>query len=623
LPTLLSDSLSTVLYVVEIAVAIGLLILVHELGHFLTAKWFGVRVRRFALGFGPCIVHWKRGDTEYSLRWIPIGGFVDLVGEHPEAEGADDPKALWRRPVWQRAVIFAAGVAMNLVLALALFILAPAIGMRAAAPIVGGVVERSPAARADIRPGDRIVSINGQVVQCFEDVNFVVGLRKAGTEFRIVVERESEAGEEPQRLTKTLVSDRMPGMPVPMIGVAPAGDVVIYKLDDPDSPAAQAGLKAGDRILTIAGKPVRRWDEIKTCLEAVPPGPLELQIVRDGKEQTRTVDPGHLTQPVFGMMPPTAVTDVERNSPAEAAGVRQGDWILKAGGFEWPTTDELKESVQKAGPGGEVTLHLFRKGWLFWPNRTIDATCKVARLGDDEQPRIGVAMGYEIGPPLLVAGVEPDGPAAAAGFRRGDEILAVMDENTKPKDWSQLLTVLREKATDQPVSVFVRRGAGDLVLSYQVEMKPLERFTLAGTEGEVLRVSLPRITNPLSAVKRGIRQTLLWLGRVYANLAQLIRGEADFRSLGGPVRVVRISYEYAAQGPGTFINFWGILSVCLVVFNFLPLPPLDGGHVLFLLIEKVRGKPVPMKIRDAIWIVGIVLVVILFVLLTYQDILLW
>jgi len=615
--------LSTILYLVEIAVAIGLLILVHELGHFLTAKWFGVRVRRFALGMGPPIVKWKRGDTEYSLRPIPIGGFVDLAGEHPEAEGADDPKALWRRPVWQRAIIFAAGVAMNLVLALALFVLAPAIGMRAAAPIIGGVVERSPAAKADIRPGDRIVSINGQPVQSFEDIIASIGLRRAGTEFQVVVERESEGGEEPQQLTKTVASERKTETPAPMIGVVPAGDVVIYKLTDPDSPAAQAGLKAGDRILTIAGKPVRRWDEIETLLEAAPPGPVVLTIEREGREQDLRIDPAELKEYRYGLAPPTVIEKVLPDSPAEEAGVRQGDWILKAGGIVCPTLDELQEHVQKTGPGGEVTLHLFRKGWLFRPDRTIDVTCKVARLGDDEQPRIGVAMGYAMGPPLLVTDVEAGGPAAAAGFQRGDEILSITEKKIVPKDWNALVTVLCRKAADRPVSILVRRGANDLFLSYQIERKPVERFTLAGAAGKTMYVSLPRITNPLTAIKRGIRQTLLWLGRVYANLAQLIRGEADFRSLGGPVMVVRISYELASQGPGTFINFWGILSVCLVVFNFLPLPPLDGGHVLFLLIEKVRGKPFPMKFQSTIWFVGFVLVILLFVLLTYQDILRW
>ena len=615
--------MSTILYLVEIAVAIGLLILVHELGHFLTAKWFGVHVRRFALGMGPVLVKWQRGDTEYSLRPIPIGGFVDLAGEHPEAEGADDPKALWRRPVWQRAVIFAAGVAMNLVLALALFILAPAIGMRAAAPIVGGVVERSPAARADIRPGDRIVSINSQPVQSFEDIIASIGLRRAGTEFQVVVERESEAGEEPHRLKKTVTSDRVPETPAPMIGVVPAGDVVIYKLDDPDSPAAQAGLKAGDRILTIAGKPVRRWDEIETRLEAVPPGPLELQIVRDGKEQTRTVDPGHLTQPVFGMMPPTMVAGVERGGPAEAAGVSGGDRVLWVGEIAWPTVDELMEAVRRAGPGRPVPLVLHRKGWLFWPDEIVRSAPVAALLSEEKEPRIGVRLGLDAKAPLCVTGIEPDGPAAAAGFQRGDEILSVTEKKIVPKDWNALVTVLYPKAADQPVSILVRRGANDLFLSYQIERKPVERFTLAGAEGKALYVSLPRITNPLTAIKRGIRQTLLWLSRVYANLAQLIRGEVGFRSLGGPVLIVRFSYEMAAQGPGTFINFWGILSVCLVVFNFLPLPPLDGGHVLFLLIEKVRGKPFPMKFQNTIWFVGFVLVIILFVLLTYQDILRW
>jgi len=612
-----------ILYIVEIAIGLGLLILVHELGHFLSAKWFGVHVRRLALGFGPPILRWKRGDTEYSLRSIPLGGFVDLVGEHPEAEEADDPKALWRRPVWQRAVIFAAGVAMNLVLALALFVLAPAIGMRAAAPIVGGVVERSPAAGADFRPGDRIVSINGQPVQSFDDIIASIGLQRAGTEFQVVVERESEGGEEPQRLTKTVASDRMTETPAPMIGVVPAGDVVIYKLDDPDSPAAQAGLKAGDRILTIAGKPVRRWDEIETLLEAAPAGPVDLEIERNGERRQLTIRPEALKQPAFGLMPPTMVTGVERGGPAEAGGVRGGDRVLQAGEVAWPTLEEFKEVVRQAGPGRPVPLVLHRKGWLFWPDEIVRSAPVAALLSEEKEPRIGVRLGLDAKAPLCVTGIEPDGPAAAAGFQRGDEILSVTEKKLVPKDWNALVTVLCRKAVDRPVSILVRRGANDLFLSYQVEMKPLERFTLAGAVGKTLYVSLPRITNPLTAIKRGIRQTLLWLGRVYANLAQLIRGEADFRSLGGPVLIVRFSYEMAAQGPGTFIHFWGILSVCLVVFNFLPLPPLDGGQVLFLLIEKIRGKPFPMKFQNTIWFVGFVLVIILFVLLTYQDILRW
>ena len=128
-----SETVLTFLYAIEIVVALGLIILVHELGHFLTAKWFDVHVRKFALGLGPVIgipmrsagrwvyrplLRWGRGETEYSLRWFPLGGFVDLVGEHPEAETGSDPRGLCNKAPWQRCIVFSAGVVMNAVLAL-------------------------------------------------------------------------------------------------------------------------------------------------------------------------------------------------------------------------------------------------------------------------------------------------------------------------------------------------------------------------------------------------------------------------------------------------------------------------------------------------------------------------
>jgi regulator of sigma E protease len=160
----------TVLYVVEIAVALGLIIFVHELGHFLACKWFGVWVRKFAIGFGPPLITWTRGDTEYSLRAFPLGGFVEPMGDHPESEGGGDPRALWRRPAWQRIVVFAGGVFMNAVLAVLFFTAAFMIGVSAMSPVVGGVVPLMPAQKAGILPGDRITAINEAPVESFEDI---------------------------------------------------------------------------------------------------------------------------------------------------------------------------------------------------------------------------------------------------------------------------------------------------------------------------------------------------------------------------------------------------------------------------------------------------------------------
>ena len=608
-----------ILYIIEIAVALGLIIFVHELGHFLAAKRFGVRVPRFAIGFGPPIFRWNRGGTEYSLRCIPLGGFVELAGEHPEAEGADDPRAMWRRPPWQRAVVFSAGVVMNVGLALVLFIVAPMLGIRAAPPIVGGVVPGSPAQEADIRPGDRIVSINDASIQSFEDIVAAVHLRNAGTEFRLVLSRGVEGSGETQRLAKTLVSERLPGSYAPMIGVRPPVEPVIAGVLDV-SAAAQAGLREGDRILAVEGTSVERWDQVESLLDSLPAGPVELTVVRDGERKVLGVDPAELFEYDLGMEPPTMVGEVLDEAPAAKAGVKSGDRIIKAGDVEWPALEELQDVVREAGVGGKVPLRLYRPGWLWFPGRTIEAVPAVTLDKKGQQPIIGILMGFDARRPFCVAYAEEGGSAAEAGLERGDEILWVSERDECPSDWNGIYRLLVEESLDEPVAIGIRRGSEEKTLFYQLKPKPLERFTLAGAAGEPLYVSLPRIMNPLKAVTRGINRTVLWLKRVYANIAQMIRGEVSPKAMGGPVLIVAASLEIASQGLGTLMELWGMLAVCIAVVNFLPVPPLDGGHVLFLVIEKIKGSPVGMKVRNAIWAAGWMGVLVLFAFLMWQDI---
>ena len=144
---------------------------------------------------------------------------------------------------------------------------------------------------------------------------------------------------------------------------------------------------------------------------------------------------------------------------------------------------------------------------------------------------------------------------------------------------------------------------------------------MAGTALAPHYVPLPRIFNPLVAMKRGLKQTVVWFKRVYGNLRQFFRGHVSSKAFGGPVAIVSISYEVASYGVGTFLHFWGMISVFLAFINFLPVPPFDGGHVLFALIEKVKGRPISLKVRAWIWGAGWAGLLALFLLIAYQDIL--
>ncbi len=604
------------LYVLEVALAFGLVIFVHELGHFLAAKWCGVRVRKFALGFGPPLVRRRLGETEYSLRPIPLGGFVDLAGEHPEVDTEDDPRSLWRRPAWQRVLVFSAGVGMNVVLAVLLFTVASAVGVQVVAPVVGSVQPLSPAERAGIRPGDRIVRIDGEPITSFEDVQSRVVGEDAGTAFCIEVERRGEDGR-PQRLRFDGVrSQRGPGDKFPRLGIAPAVEPVIARML-PGCPEAQAGLKEGDRILAVGGKPVRRWGEVGPLLEAAGPGPVTLTLERNGRRLDLTVHPETLYEVDLGMAPPLAVASVDPEGPGAEAGLQPGDLIACIEGAAWPTAEEVREAVRAAGGAGRtVRLVVLRDG----ERLSLGAAPRL--WGEADHPRLGIAMQPALGGPVRIGRVDPDGPAAAAGLRPGDEILALEadGETVEPGTWEDVLAAFG-KAAGRPVVVRVRRGAAELAARVVARRRPLERFALTGSlPGSYLYEPLPPVYNPLAAAWQGLGRAWVWLERVYTNFAQLLKGEVGTESLGGPVLIAKASYTLASRGLGTFLDFWGILSVCIAVINFLPLPPFDGGHVVFVAIETVKGGPVSLRVRNLIWGAGWAAVAALFLFITWQDI---
>ena len=611
-----------ILYIVEIAVGLGVLILAHESGHFLAAKWFRVHVRRFAIGFGPALVKWKRGETEYSLRVLPLGGFVDLAGEHPEAEGAEDPRALWRKPVWQRAVIFAAGVVMNAALAVVIFTAAFWIGVKATPPIAGQIYPGSPAEAAGIKAGDRLLALGraGEEMQplaSFEDLLFNVTLADVGTEFELEFAHSAAEGGGASRKTVRLRSSRPEGSAGPMLGINAPYEPVLREVFVHSLPA-QAGLEAGDRILAVNGRPVEQLYEVTAALEQAPAGQVTLNIERSGERRELTIDPAKLKDYQVGFLPPTVVGQVLPDSPAEKAGLKEGDRIAEANGTVWPTAEEFVGLVQEAGAGGRVDLVLWRNG------EQVETSCNPALTteGGEERPVVGIRMTLATADPVQIGHVEAGGAAQRAGLEAGDVVLAVGEDGKAPRDWETMLEALLADPT-QTTPIGVARGKQTVEAMLLPSAEAPDRFLLSGVVAAPLYVPMPRIYNPLTAAGEGLRRTWMWLRRIYATLLQLVRGQVGTEAVGGPVLIVRASYILAEKGVGTLINFFGMLSVMLAVINFLPLPPLDGGHVLFTLLEKVRGRAVSLKVQSVFWAAGWALVGVVFLLILWQDITRW
>src|SRR5687768_11540003 len=182
--------------VVYFILLVGVLIFVHELGHFAWAKFFGVKVLKFSLGFGPKLVGFRRGDTEYVLAALPLGGYVKMLGENPAdvVEPADEKRAFHTQPFWKRVVIVFAGPMMNLLFPIALYFVV-ALGDTTQAPAIIGIVFPDRPAWGKLRPGDRVLAIDGEEIETFYELNRIVE-DSAGEPLRFTVQRGEQRLEE-------------------------------------------------------------------------------------------------------------------------------------------------------------------------------------------------------------------------------------------------------------------------------------------------------------------------------------------------------------------------------------------------------------------------------------------
>lgn len=268
-------------------VGLGIMVLVHEWGHFIVARLFRVRVDVFSIGYGNRIFGWRRGDTDYRLSVFPFGGYVRMAGENPTEELTGAPYEFLGKPRWQRFFIILAGPTMNAVLAFVLMWGLYVVGMPIAAYMhksvqVAGVFADSPAAKAGIQPGDQIVSINGTKISNWE---------QAGSDSLIVPGRSLKV--EVERSGKDLsLSVAVPQNVSDIFSVLgyPQERVIVDHVD-PNLPAAKAGLNPGDEIISANGDTAVNFAALQDMIQKNPGKPVNLIVRRDGKDIPLTMVP--------------------------------------------------------------------------------------------------------------------------------------------------------------------------------------------------------------------------------------------------------------------------------------------------------------------------------------------
>jgi regulator of sigma E protease len=272
-------------------VLLGIMILAHELGHYGAARLFDVRVETFSFGFGPRLFGFRRGETDFRFSAILFGGYVKMAGEQLGEESASDPRSLLAKPRWQRLVIAFAGPFMNIVLAVA--VLTGLFMYKYPKPlpsdlsgVVGHVVKDSPAAKAGVKDGDRIVRIGGTGNPSWDDISMKV-LGSANRPLPVTLERHGRLIE--TTLTPSLVEREGVGF----AGWAEEAEIEIVEIS-PGTPAEKAGLHRGDLLLRINGTPIHSSDKVQELIRASNGQPVTIEYIRDGEKKEMTVTPAFL-----------------------------------------------------------------------------------------------------------------------------------------------------------------------------------------------------------------------------------------------------------------------------------------------------------------------------------------
>jgi len=603
----------SVVYILEVAVGIGLLILVHELGHFIAAKLSNVKVEKFSIGFGPELVGVTRGETRYSLRIMPLGGYVRMLGDEPGSDTAVDPRSFLAQGFGKKVAIILAGSVSNILLALVLFIAVFQIGIKVDAAKIGAVEYGLPAYYAGMEVGDEVVAIEGRKYVDFSDLYVKSALtdpgsalhlviKRGGNEMRLVVYPEYVAGQG----MSFIGVERYPTLEIGALVTAsaaedesPSDGARSQEAANADvNPVEEAGVAPGWTIAAVNGARLTDWFEFKRFVVANGLEPFELTVAKSGEEKTVTVTPQRIPAPLLGItaFQTTEIEKVTEGSRAAAMGLAAGDVITAVGSRECKSVFDVSYAVTaqlsklpplKVVRGGE-TLEI---PWDVRPSSGVDF---IAGITTKALPQ--------------AAWVAPGSPAEMMGIRPGDDITAVDGKPTNT--FEDIRTFLKEAQSDEIGVEWTRAGE-----AFHGAFQPAFVGVLPGVDTVERRFGLAE------SCRVGLRKAWDFASQIYILIRKAFTGQAAIgRNLSGPVGIARVSYKYAVQGVSHLLFFLAIIGINLGVVNLLPIPILDGGLLATFLVEKIKGSPISLTVQAILQYAGLAIIIALFVFMTWQDI---
>ncbi len=688
----------------QVAAGLGFVIFVHELGHFLAAKTFGVRCDKFYVGFdvpisiGPIrfpktLGKFQWGETEYGIGIIPLGGYVKMLGQDDDprkaedensririGEGDDaplDPRSYPAKPVWQRMIIISAGVVMNLIFAVIMAGVAYRFGVPYTPTVVGGTYGGGPAWIAGLEEGDQVVRV-GNMSEDFNELRYndfatsvaTYGFENGAGKLPIVVLRNNQRVELEANPTPKYHPDGFF-----FIGVSPPLTPVLGPTafrDDSFLGATKPDLQPGDLVTAVNGEKLPidpRFNEILGSeftdqLQANWEQPVTVTLERKADEsQTSpvevTADLPAVPALTLGLgfeVGPIAV--VRAGSLGEAAGLKVGDTIISVNGE--PVRDALKLPSMVARLAGQsVTLKVRRGGAsaeavnpggeLGAASNEIELTLQNAKQAsfDAIAPRSGEltlgGVGVAFSALPIVNSIDETLIGSDRQVQVGDELIQIQwipdeadkmelakeftDDSFEPIELDSSFTVAnfynmlqslpptaqlscvfrRDGIVSDPVTLTSRYAEGWYWHQRGVLLSPL--------------MQVHRTDNVLTAASLGFWETTRRFKEVLNVLRLLFTGRLGLKGLGGPGQIAYAAASEANMGVARLLLFLTFLSANLAILNFLPIPALDGGHMVFLTAEAIRGKPVNEELQVRLTMAGVLCLLSLMAFVIIKDIL--
>jgi len=602
--------------------------------------------------------------TEYQVGLVPLGGFVKMLGQSDSGavEQTDDPHSFLNRPLWIRIAVVAAGVTFNAIAAIILFMGLFLHGIELKPAVVGEVLANSPAYDAGMRPGDEVIEVNGERFVDYEALLLAPALSGKGQPSAFVV-RRADGSQEAISVTAELSPGDTTGLR--SIGIVPAHKLTIEPkiAEDPEFVEAifkETGLRPGDEIKALNGQPVAApWVLRQKIAEAITPA-AALTVSRSwpkGSPRTlETISFPMQVNPVvrnfrqafdlaniYGMVPclkvslvmerPQAMGLLQRFKSIFKAGpgkgsdgavspLLTGDILIRVGQTAYPNFKELRD-ITTAYKDKALELTVLRTD-AEGRQRPVELTVYPYEIPGSQRVTIGFAAELAMEQAIVAQMAEKGSPDTArpqfAPDARGVRIVAV--DGQPVTTFYDVVRLLRANP-GQRVSLDYVDAAG---LAGGTGMTVPQRGGIhaessmaKGIPYEELRVTY-KAENPIQAMSMGLKKAQQFVVRTVITLYRLIFDDLPSSSLVGPVGIIKVSYTIADASIIHYLYFLGLISSCLAVMNLLPLPVLDGGVIVMLIIEKIKGSPISERVQAVITYAGLSLLLGLMLWVTYNDI---